>query len=62
MKWPPVLIITLAYLVCVFVLLVLMGMDIIDNRQVVDRLLITIPITGALIGAYWFTKMKNGGP
>ena len=61
MKFNPALIITVVYLIMVFVLLILMGMEIIHNQTVIDRLLITIPITGALIGGYWFSRMKNGG-
>lgn len=61
MKWPPALIITVIYLIMAFVLLVLMGMEIIHNQTVVDRLLVTIPITGGLIAAYWFRKFSQNG-
>lgn len=62
MKLTPVLIITILYLIAAFTLMVLMGMEIISSRVVTDRLMLTIPVTGALIMAYWFTQKKNGSP
>ena len=62
MKFNTALVITILYLVFAFVLLVLMGMEIISNKTVVDRLLITIPITGVVLCGYWFSKKGNGGP
>ena len=61
MKLNPILIITILYLLAAFTLLVLMGMEIISNRAVTDRLLLTIPVTGALIMAYWFSRTKKNG-
>jgi hypothetical protein len=62
MKPTPQLIITVVYVIAAFVLMVLMGMEIISNRVVTDRLMITIPLTGLAIIGYWFSKSKNGSP
>jgi hypothetical protein len=55
------LIITLIYGVGAAVVLVLMGMEIIHNEKVVDKLLITIPTISALIAGYWFNKSRHDG-
>jgi len=56
------LIITLIYGVGAAVVLVLMGMEIIHNEKVVDKLLITIPTISALIAGYWFNKSRKEPP
>jgi hypothetical protein len=55
------LIITLIYGVGAAVVLVLMGMEVIHNEKVVDKLLITIPTISALIAGYWFNKSRHDG-
>jgi hypothetical protein len=57
----PDLIITLIYGVGAAVVLVLMGMEVIHNEKVVDKLLITIPTISALIAGYWFNKSRHDG-
>jgi hypothetical protein len=57
----PDFIITLVWAIGSGALLLLMGMEVIHNQKVVDRLLVTIPTTGAIIAGYWFSKGKNNG-
>jgi hypothetical protein len=57
----PDLIITVIWAIGAMIVLVLMGMEIIHNQQVVDRLLLTIPSVSALIIAYWFGKNRYNG-
>lgn len=57
----PDLIITLVWAVGAAVVMVLMGMEVIHNQQVVDKLLVTIPTISALIAGYWFNKSRNNG-
>ncbi len=57
----PDLIITVIWAIGSGLVLVLMGMEIIHNQKVVDRLLITIPAGSAIIMGYWFSKGKNNG-
>jgi hypothetical protein len=59
-KWGPAFVITVIWGIGSMVALVLMGMEIIHNQQVVDKLLITIPAGSAIIIGYWFSK--SGGP
>jgi hypothetical protein len=56
----PDLIITLVWAAGSAVVMVLMGMEIIHNQQVVDKLLVTIPTISALIAGYWFNKSRHG--
>jgi hypothetical protein len=39
-----------------------MGMEIIHNQKIVDRLLIGIPGGSAIIMGYWFSKDRNPDP
>jgi hypothetical protein len=55
----PDLIITLAFGVIAAVAMVLMGMEVIHNEKVVDKLLVTIPTISALIAGYWFNKARD---
>jgi uncharacterized protein (DUF983 family) len=55
----PDLIITVIYGVGAAVVLVLMGMEVIHNEKVVDKLLVTIPTISALIAGYWFNKSRH---
>lgn len=55
----PDLIVTVIWAIGSMVVLVLMGMEIIHNRNVVDRLLITIPAGSAIIMGYWFSKGRE---
>jgi hypothetical protein len=57
----PDFVITVIWAIGSMVVLVLMGMEIIHNQNVVDRLLITIPAGSAIIMGYWFSKGKNNG-
>jgi hypothetical protein len=57
----PDFIITLVWAVGAMIILVLMGMEIIHNQKVVDRLLLTIPSVSALIAGYWFNKSRHNG-
>jgi hypothetical protein len=62
-NWHPDLIITVIWAIGSMIVLILMGMEVIHNQKVVDRLLITIPAGSAIIFGYWFNKGKsNGGP
>jgi hypothetical protein len=56
----PDFIITMVWTIGSMVALLLMGMEIIHNQQVVDKLLITIPSGSAIIIGYWFSKRQNG--
>jgi hypothetical protein len=58
-KWGPAFIISLIWAIGSMIALVLMGMEIIHNSQVVDKLLITIPAGTAIIIGYWFSKSGN---
>jgi hypothetical protein len=55
------LIITVIYGVGTAIVMVLMGMEVIHNEKVVDKLLVTIPTISALIAGYWFNKSRKGG-
>jgi uncharacterized membrane protein YccF (DUF307 family) len=55
----PDLIITLAFGVISSTAMILMGMEIIHNEKVVDKLLVTIPTLSALIAGYWFNKVRD---
>jgi uncharacterized protein (DUF983 family) len=57
----PDLIITVIWAIGSMITLVLMGMEVIHNTKVVDRLLITIPAVSAMIIGYWFSKGKSNG-
>jgi hypothetical protein len=59
----PDLILSVIWAIGSMTALVLMGMEVIHNQKVVDRMLITIPAGSAIILGYWFSKGKsNGGP
>lgn len=55
----PDLIVTVIWALGSMAVLVLMGMEIIHNQKVVDRLLITIPAGSAIIMGYWFSKGRE---
>ena len=57
----PDLIITIIWAIGSMTAMLLMGMEIIHNQKLVDRMLITIPSGTAIIMGYWFSK-KNGTP
>jgi hypothetical protein len=57
----PDLIITLAFGVIAATAMLLMGMEVIHNEKVVDKLLVTIPTISALIAGYWFNKSRHKG-
>lgn len=57
----PDLIITVIWALGAMITLILMGMEIIHNQKVVDRLLITIPAGSAIIIGYWFSKGRSNG-
>jgi protein-S-isoprenylcysteine O-methyltransferase Ste14 len=59
-KWPPDLIITVLYIIVLFVTVVLMGTGVISNQRVEERLLTTLPATSAMVIAYWFMKARGG--
>jgi hypothetical protein len=61
MKMRPDFVITVIWAIGSMTILVLMGMEIIHNQQLVDRLLITIPTGSAIIFGYWFSKNKSNG-
>jgi hypothetical protein len=61
MKMRPDFIITVIWGLGSMIVLVLMGMEIIHNQKIVDRLLLTIPAGTAVIMGYWFSK-KDGPP
>jgi hypothetical protein len=56
----PDLIITVIWALGSMTILVLMGMEIIHNQNIMDRLLITIPSGSAIIMGYWFSKGGKG--
>jgi hypothetical protein len=56
----PDLIITVIWAIGAMLALVLCGMEIIHNQQIVDRLLIGIPSGSAIIMGYWFSKERKG--
>jgi hypothetical protein len=58
----PDLIITVIWGVGAMIALVLMGMEIIHNQKIVDRLLIGIPSGSAIIMGYWFSKERSKPP
>jgi hypothetical protein len=58
-NWKPDFIITVIWAIGSMTVLVLMGMEIIHNQTIVDRLLITIPSGTAIIMGYWFSKEKK---
>jgi hypothetical protein len=53
------LVITIVWGVIVATVMILMGMEVIHNQQVVDRLLVTMPTVSALVVAYWFNKKRG---
>jgi len=55
----PDFIITLVWAGVAATAMVLMGVEVIHNPQVVDKLLVTIPAVSALIAGYWFNKGKD---
>jgi hypothetical protein len=57
--WKPDFIITVIWGLGSMIGLVLMGMEVIHNQQVVDKLLLTIPGGTAIIMGYWFSKGKD---
>jgi hypothetical protein len=57
----PDLIITVIWAIGSMTAMLLMGMEVIHNQKVVDRMLITIPAGSAIIMGYWFSK-KDGPP
>jgi hypothetical protein len=58
----PDFIITVIWALGSMACLILMGMEIIHNQKIVDRLLIGIPSGSAIIMGYWFSKDQNKGP
>jgi hypothetical protein len=54
----PDFIITCIWAVGSMITLVLCGMEIIHNQQIIDKLLITVPAGSAIIMGYWFSKGK----
>ena len=54
----PDLLITLIWGVLASTAMVLMGVEVIHNEKVVDRLLVTIPAVSAIIAGYWFSKKE----
>lgn len=63
-NWQPDLIITVLYVILLFAIMTMMGVGIITNQRVEERLLTTLPATSSLVIAYWFMKARgpNGGP
>jgi hypothetical protein len=55
----PDFIITVVWAIGAMTVLVLMGMEVIHNQAVVDKMLLTIPAVSAIIMGYWFSK-KSG--
>lgn len=55
----PPLIITIIWAIGAGTIMVLMGLEVIHNEKVVDRLLITIPGISAIIAGYWFSKKDD---
>jgi hypothetical protein len=64
-KLRPDFIITMIWAIFTFITMILMGVEVIHNQKVVDRLLVTIPAISAIIAGYWFSKRnghkENGG-
>jgi hypothetical protein len=58
----PDFIITVIWAIGAMTAMLLMGMEIIHNQKLVDRMLITIPGGTAIIMGYWFSKDQNKGP
>jgi hypothetical protein len=61
MKMRPDFVITVIWAIGSMAVLVLMGMEIIHNQKIVDRMLIAIPSGSAIIFGYWFSKGKSNG-
>jgi len=57
----PDLVVTVIWAIGAMTMLILMGMEVITNHKVMDRMLITIPAISAIIVGYWFAKGKTNG-
>jgi hypothetical protein len=55
----PDFVLTVIWALGSMIVLILMGMEVIHNQKIVDRLLITIPSGTAIIMGYWFSKEKK---
>jgi hypothetical protein len=55
----PDLIVSVIWALGSMTVMVLMGMEVIHNQQIVDRLLIGIPSGSAIIMGYWFSKERK---